>query len=92
MAFPRPLHQVSALPHPVVYILWGKPAQSKEKLIPAGRHHILKSAHPSGLSAHRGFFGSKFGSQANALLVKSGQTPIDWQIDGVDPLGSMGYK
>lgn len=76
--------KVSALPHSVVFILWGKPAQLKEKLINTSRHHVLKSAHPSGLSAHRGFFGSKFGSQANALLVKSGQAPIDWQIDSVN--------
>lgn len=55
--------------------------QSQAKLINAGKHHILKSAHPSGLSAHKGFFGSKPFSSTNELLAESGMAPIDWQIE-----------
>jgi uracil-DNA glycosylase len=64
----------------VVFLLWGKPAQEKTRLIDVSAHHILKSAHPSGLSAHRGFFGCRHFSQTNALLEKAGQLPIDWQL------------
>ncbi|KAG0626805.1 hypothetical protein M758_2G153000 [Ceratodon purpureus] len=64
----------------VVFLLWGKPAQEKTRLINATNHHILKSVHPSGLSAHRGFFGCRHFSQTNELLEKAGQLPIDWQL------------
>lgn len=64
----------------VVFLLWGKPAQEKIRLINASVHHILKSAHPSGLSAHRGFFGCRHFSETNKLLEKAGQLPIDWQL------------
>lgn len=64
---------------PVVFILWGKPAQAKEKIITKHpQHTIIKSVHPSPLSAYRGFFGSKPYSKANEALVQNGQTPIDW--------------
>ncbi|CEF99878.1 Uracil-DNA glycosylase-like [Ostreococcus tauri] len=67
----------------LVFLLWGKNAQDKEKLISkANDHLILKCAHPSGLSAHRGFFGCKHFSQCNAFIEKNGGTPIDWQIEG----------
>ena len=67
----------------IVFLLWGKNAQDKEKLIErSGREHlVLKSAHPSGLSAHRGFFGNKHFSQTNAYLKKNMIEPIDWQIE-----------
>jgi len=66
-----------------VFLLWGKPAQAKEKLIPATKHHILKSPHPSPLASASGpgFAGCKHFSQANLLLQKSGQQLIDWQIE-----------
>lgn len=63
---------------PVVYILWGAAAQKKLELIDTSKHYIIKSPHPSPLSAHRGFFGSKPFSKANALLKETGQEEIDW--------------
>ncbi|ASE37575.1 uracil-DNA glycosylase [Staphylococcus pettenkoferi] len=62
----------------VVFILWGKPAQQKIKLIDTSKHHIIKSVHPSPLSAYRGFFGSKPYSQANAYLEEHGIEPVNW--------------
>src|SRR5690625_4543743 len=67
--------------HPIVYILWGRAAQSKIPLIDTKKHHILQAPHPSPLSAHRGFFGSRPFSQTNELLIRSGQSPINWEID-----------
>lgn len=64
----------------IVFILWGAFAQAKSTLIDPTKHHILKSPHPSPLSANRGFFGSKPFSKTNAILVNAGKTPIDWQI------------
>lgn len=66
--------------HPIVYILWGKAAQSKIPLIDQNKHFIIQSAHPSPLSAHRGFFGSRPFSRTNDWLVKHGIEPIDWTI------------
>jgi len=62
----------------VVFILWGSQAQKKEELIDSRRHHILKSVHPSPLSAYRGFFGCKHFSKANELLISHGLQPIKW--------------
>jgi uracil-DNA glycosylase len=62
----------------VVFVLWGKPAQTKRGLIDESRHLVLASAHPSPLSARRGFFGSKPFSQANAWLAGKGGAPIRW--------------
>ena len=62
----------------VVFILWGKPAQEKIKLIDTERHHIIKSVHPSPLSAHIGFFGSKPFSETNQFLKSKGKEPINW--------------
>ncbi|KAK9835762.1 hypothetical protein WJX74_007378 [Apatococcus lobatus] len=64
----------------VVFLLWGKPAEKKGQLINPMRHHVLTCAHPSGLSANRGFFGCKHFSKANALLAKASMPQIDWQI------------
>lgn len=65
---------------PIVFLLWGKPAQSKRNLIEriSSNHIIFQSPHPSPLSAHRGFFGSKPYSKANEALLSLGQQPIDW--------------
>ncbi len=64
----------------LVFILWGAHAQTKEKLIDASKHLILKSVHPSPLSAHRGFIGNGHFSRANKFLLQHGQTPIDWRL------------
>jgi len=66
---------------PVVFILWGNNARSKKVLITNPKHLILESAHPSPLSASRGFFGSKPFSKANTFLIANNRTPLDWQID-----------
>lgn len=71
---------LNAREKPMVFILWGKNAIEKEKYIDTSKHLVLKSVHPSPLSAYRGFFGSKPFSKTNAFLVKTGQMPIDWQI------------
>ncbi|MFE4569408.1 uracil-DNA glycosylase [Paenibacillus chitinolyticus] len=63
---------------PVLFILWGSHAQSKTQLIDLNRHGVIKAPHPSPLSAHRGFFGSKPYSKANAWLREQGIEPIDW--------------
>ncbi|NBK46492.1 uracil-DNA glycosylase [Staphylococcus delphini] len=62
----------------VVFVLWGRPAQQKERLIDTSRHYVIKSPHPSPLSAHRGFFGSKPYSKTNAYLEAQGLAPIHW--------------
>lgn len=69
---------------PIVFLLWGKFAQSKESLITNKRHLIIKSAHPSPFAAHRGFFGSKPFSKTNDFLLKNNMSPIDWQIENLD--------
>jgi uracil-DNA glycosylase len=68
---------------PVVFILWGSNAISKESLITNKSHYIIKSPHPSPLSAHRGFFGSKPFSKTNDFLKSIGETPVDWQIQNI---------
>lgn len=65
---------------PIVFILWGANAKSKEKLITGEQHLILKGAHPSPLSAYNGFFGGKYFSKANEFLEANGETPVDWRI------------
>ena len=68
---------------PMVFILWGSPAQKKAAMLHNPKHLILKAPHPSPLSAFRGFFGSRPFSQTNDFLVKNGLEPIDWQIENV---------
>ena len=75
----RLIESLNELKHPVIFILWGKPAQDKEKLITNQNHVILKAPHPSPLSAYRGFFGSKPFSKVNDILIQQGQTPIFWK-------------
>lgn len=65
---------------PIVYMLWGSPAQKKAAMLNNPNHLILKAPHPSPLSAYRGFFGCKHFSQCNEFLKAHGETPIDWQI------------
>ncbi|SER98171.1 uracil-DNA glycosylase [Lachnobacterium bovis] len=69
---------------PVVFLLWGRPAQMKEKMVTNPKHLVLKAPHPSPLSAYRGFFGCKHFSQTNEFLEKNGIKPIDWQIENID--------
>ncbi len=64
----------------VVFVLWGKPAQKKKKIIDANKHTVIEANHPSPLSARKGFFGSKPFSKANAALEKHGQSTIDWRL------------
>lgn len=68
---------------PIVFILWGNNALSKSGLITNPIHHIIKSPHPSPLSAFRGFFGSRSFSRSNSFLQSIGKTPIDWQIENL---------
>ena len=65
---------------PMVFILWGNNAKAKEKLITNPNHLIIKSAHPSPLSAHYGFWGGRYFSRTNEFLESTGQEPIDWRI------------
>ena len=66
---------------PIVFILWGRPAQMKKRMLTNPNHLILEAPHPSPLSAYRGFFGSKPFSQTNKFLEAHGVEPIDWQIE-----------
>lgn len=65
---------------PVIFWLWGKPAQAKKKLITNAQHYILEAPHPSPLSVYRGFYGSKPFSKTNAFLVQNNKTPINWTL------------
>lgn len=69
--------------HPIVYILWGRPAQMKKSMLNNPKHLILEAPHPSPLSSYRGFFGSKPFSKTNEFLEANGLTPIDWQIENI---------
>ena len=77
------IEAVNAQDRPIVYMLWGKPAQSKIPMLTNSKHLILKAPHPSPLSAYRGFFGCKHFSQANAFLERNGLEKIDWQIEDI---------
>lgn len=72
---------------PMVFVLWGKPAQRKKEMIHNPKHLILESPHPSPLSAYRGFFGSRPFSRINAYLEQNGLEPIDWQIENISENG-----
>ena len=71
---------VNAKPEHVVFVLWGGYARKKQGLVDRDRHTIIESPHPSPLSAHHGFFGSKPFSRTNEALVTHGQAPIDWAL------------
>ena len=77
------IHAVNAQERPIVYLLWGRPAQSKIPMLTNPKHLILKAPHPSPLSAYRGFFGCKHFSQANEFLKANGVEPVDWQIENI---------
>lgn len=77
------IQAVNAQDRPIVYLLWGKPAQSKIPMLTNPKHLILKAPHPSPLSAYRGFFGCRHFSQTNDFLQKNGIDPIDWQIENL---------
>ncbi len=74
------IEAVNAKPEHVVFILWGASARKKVRLLDTTRHTVIESAHPSPLSAHNGFFGSKPFSRANEALALRGQPLIDWHI------------
>ena len=77
------IQAVNAQDRPIVYLLWGKPSQSKIPMLTNPKHLILKAPHPSPLSAYRGFFGCRHFSQTNLFLAKQGIEPIDWQIENI---------
>ena len=68
---------------PIVYLLWGRPAQMKKAMLNNPKQLVLTAAHPSPLSASRGFFGCRHFSQTNEFLEKNGLSPIDWQIENI---------
>lgn len=72
---------LNAQDRPIVFILWGRPAQMKKAMLNNPKHLILEAPHPSPLSAYRGFFGSRPFSKTNQFLKDNGVEPIDWQID-----------
>ena len=74
------IRAVSAKPERVVFILWGAFARRKKTLVDMTRHVVIESAHPSPLSAHNGFLGSRPFSRANAALAEAGRDPVDWSL------------
>jgi uracil-DNA glycosylase len=74
------IRAVNDKPETVVFILWGAAARKKKSVIDTSRHVIIESAHPSPLSAHNGFFGSRPFSRTNEALVAAGREPVDWKI------------
>lgn len=77
------IRAVNMQERPIVYMLWGRPAQSKIPMLTNKEHLILKAPHPSPYSADRGFFGCRHFSQANEFLESHGVSPIDWQIENI---------
>lgn len=77
------IRQLNEREKPVVFLMWGSCAKQKEALITNPNHYILKTVHPSPLSAYRGFFGCKHFSKANKIIVENGEEPIDWQIENI---------
>lgn len=74
------IRAVSAKPERVVFLLWGASARRKREMVDRARHVVIESAHPSPLSAHNGFFGSRPFSRANAALEAAGRAPVDWRL------------
>ena len=79
------IRQLSDREKPVVFVLWGRPAQEKKQLIDLSRHGVVESFHPSPLSASRGFFGSRPFSQTNQILSSWNVLPIDWCLEKRSP-------
>lgn len=65
---------------PIVFMLWGNPARAKKKMLDNPKHLVLEAAHPSPLSAYKGFFGCRHFSKCNDFLIKNGEEPIDWSL------------
>lgn len=76
----RVIEELNGRDEPVVFILWGRHARAKKPMIDVQRHRIVESPHPSPLSAHRGFFGSRPFSRVNRYLTEAGLKPIDWAL------------
>lgn len=74
------IRALNQLDHLVVFVLWGRNAQAKARLIDAEKHVVIESSHPSPLSARHSFLGSRVFSRTNEFLVESGQKPIDWEL------------
>ena len=74
------IRAVETQDRPIVYMLWGTPAQSKAPMVTNPKHLVLKAPRPSPLSAYRGFFGCRHFSQCNEFLKTHGETPVDWQL------------
>ena len=77
------IQKINDKKEPVAFLLWGRNARSKVSMIDESRHLVLEAAHPSPLSAYRGFFGCRHFSRANAFLKSRGREPINWQIDNL---------
>ena len=75
------IRAVNEIDRPVVFLLWGRPAQLKASMLNNPKHLVLTAPHPSPLSAYRGFFGCRHFSSANHFLESHGAVPIDWQIE-----------
>ncbi len=76
----RVISELSKQRKGIIFILWGNYAKAKESLIDTSKHYVLKSAHPSPLSAYNGFFGCKHFSKTNEILINQGLSPIDWNL------------
>jgi len=74
------IQEISVGKEDVIFLLWGRFAQDKEKLIDKNKHHVLRAPHPSPFSAYSGFFGCKHFSKTNVILRKRGLTEIDWRL------------
>ena len=74
------IHTLNEMDRPIVYLLWGRPAQTKASMLNNSKQLVLKAPHPSPLSAYRGFFGCKHFSKTNEFLIENGIEPIDWQV------------
>ena len=74
---------LNKIDRPMVFFLWGRPAQMKKSMLNNPKHLILEAPHPSPLSAYRGFFGCHHFSQTNEFLIQHGIEPIDWQIEDI---------
>lgn len=75
------IQAVNSQDRPIVYLLWGRPAREKKPMLTNPKHLVLEAAHPSPLSASRGFFGCRHFSRANHFLEEHGAAPIDWEIE-----------
>ncbi len=78
------IRAVNEVDRPVVFMLWGRPAQEKARMLDNPRHLILTAPHPSPLSASRGFFGCRHFSKCNRFLEEHGEQPVDWQIPDIN--------